>query len=44
MAIISASLALTTLYWWRDVRGHVTAVQTQQSGGISPARSPNIQG
>jgi MFS family permease len=44
MAIISAGLALTTLYWWRDVRGHVTSVQTQQSGGVSPARSPNIQG
>jgi MFS family permease len=44
MAIISATLALTTLYWWRDVRGHVTDAPTQRSGGVAPARSPHIQG
>jgi MFS transporter, DHA1 family, multidrug resistance protein len=40
MAIVSASMALTTLYWWRHVRGHVTSAPTQQSGGVLPARSP----
>ena len=40
MAIISASMALTTLYWWRHVRGQVTSVPTAQSGGILPALSP----
>jgi MFS family permease len=43
MAIISASLALTTLYWWRNVRGHVTDPQTQRSGRVTPARSPHNQ-
>ncbi len=40
MAVISASVALTTLYWWRHVRGQVTSVPTAQSGGVLPARLP----
>ncbi|MGC2169372.1 MAG: MFS transporter [Acidimicrobiales bacterium] len=40
MAIVSTTLALTTLYWWRRAQGHVTSAATQQSGGVLPARSP----
>ncbi|MGC2485966.1 MAG: MFS transporter [Acidimicrobiales bacterium] len=41
MAVISVSMALTTLYWWRRVRGNVTSLATQQSGGVRPAGSPH---
>jgi hypothetical protein len=40
MAIVSAIMAFTTLYWWRHVQGRVTSAPTQQSGGVLPARSP----
>ncbi len=42
LAIISAVMALTTLYWWRHVQGRVTSSPTPQSGGALPARSPKI--
>ncbi|HTT59670.1 MAG TPA: MFS transporter [Acidimicrobiales bacterium] len=40
MAIVSATMALTTLYWWRHVHGHVTSAPTPRSGAVLPARSP----
>jgi DHA1 family multidrug resistance protein-like MFS transporter len=43
IAIVSALFAFSTLYWWRGVPGAVSADQTQQSGGVAPARLPNIQ-
>jgi DHA1 family multidrug resistance protein-like MFS transporter len=42
IAIVSAIFAISTLYWWRGVHGVVSVVQAQQSGGVAPARSPNI--
>lgn len=44
MGIVSAALALTTLYWWRDVRGRVSDAPPQLSNGVSASRSPHIQG
>jgi hypothetical protein len=43
IAIVSAIFAFSTLYWWRGVHGMVSVSHTQQSGGVAPARSPNIQ-
>jgi DHA1 family multidrug resistance protein-like MFS transporter len=43
IAIVSAIFAFSTLYWWRGVHGVVSVSHTQQSGGVAPARSPNIQ-
>jgi MFS family permease len=44
MGAISAALALSTLWWWRDVRGHVSDPAEQQSSGSLPARSPRSPG
>ncbi|MGH3733969.1 MAG: MFS transporter [Acidimicrobiales bacterium] len=44
MSAISAALALTTLYWWRNVHGDVSAGQMELSGGVIPAEYPRIEG
>jgi MFS transporter, DHA1 family, multidrug resistance protein len=39
VAIASAALALTTLYWWRRVPGHVTTMTSSDSGRVEPRPS-----